>query len=166
MQLFLSSAEKTINNTQTAKSQLKRASKFLLTNSETARYAQLEKTIISTAANQYFKAKKYKSALTEYATLISFDNADSEIYYQRAYCYYKLGNLKEAVADLTHSKSLGYESAITLYNKVNPLKKRISYYVTRCCDGSTSSAKGRGACSWHGGVCNWNDPVYEEYRKY
>jgi len=24
-----------------------------------------------------------------------------------------------------------------------------------CCDGTESSATGRGACSWHGGVCQW-----------
>jgi len=166
LQLFLSAAEHTVNNTETAKSQLKKASRFLLTDSETVRYAKLERTIIGSAASRYFKAKQYKKALGEYATLISFDNADREVYYQRAYCYYKLGNVKRAVADLTHSKNMGYESATKLYNRVNPLKKRIAYYVTRCCDGSTSDAKGRGACSWHGGVCNWNDAVYEEYRKY
>lgn len=166
LQLFLSAAEHTVNNTETAKSQLKKASRFLLTDSETVRYAKLERTIIGSAASRYFKAKQFKKALGEYATLISFDNADPQVYYQRAYCYYKLGNVKRAVADLTHSKNMGYESATKLYNRVNPLKKRIAYYVTRCCDGSTSDAKGRGACSWHGGVCNWNDAVYEEYRKY
>jgi hypothetical protein len=24
-----------------------------------------------------------------------------------------------------------------------------------CCDGTSSNATGRGACSWHGGVCTW-----------
>lgn len=166
LKIFILAAESAQNDTEAAKLQLSKASRFLLTDSETVRYANLERKVINTAASRYFKAKQYKKALNEYATLISFDKANPEAYYQRAYCYYKLGKVREAVSDLNHSKDLGYESASTLYNKVNPLKRRISYYVTRCCDGSTSSAKGRGACSWHGGVCNWNDPVYEEYRKY
>lgn len=166
LELFIKAAETAGTNTENAKLQLQQASRFLLTDSETVRYTALERNIINTSASRYFKAKQYKKALKEYATLISFNKANPEAYYQRAYCYYKLGKVREAVADLNHSKDLGYELASTLYNKVNPLKRRISYYVTRCCDGSTSDAKGNGACSWHGGVCNWNDPVYEEYRKY
>lgn len=39
----------------------------------------------------------------------------------------------------------------------------ITGYCTLCNDGqySPSNAKGRGACSHHGGVANWNAPVYD-----
>lgn len=88
--------------------------------------------------------------------------------YQRALCYSKLGNIQDAVADLQIPMSQGYEGAEDLHEKINPIRKRVSYYLTRCCDGSPSpsNAKGRGACSHHGGVCDWNEAVYEEYRKY
>lgn len=41
-------------------------------------------------------------------------------------------------------------------------KQVISGYRTLCRDGeySPSNAKGRGACSHHGGVADWNAPVY------
>lgn len=42
-------------------------------------------------------------------------------------------------------------------------EKVIVEYRTLCNDGeySPSNAKGRGACSHHGGVANWNAPVYD-----
>lgn len=40
--------------------------------------------------------------------------------------------------------------------------KKTTGYCTLCNDGtySPSCATGRGACSWHGGVAQWNAPVY------
>lgn len=87
-------------------------------------------------------------------------------YYQRALCYEKMHLRQLAVDDLKEAIKLGNKDANELHEKINPELKRISEYVTRCCDGSTSNATGRGACSRHGGVCNWNEPVYETYRKY
>ncbi len=113
-----------------------------------------------------YKNRKYEEALAIHTLLISDQVELSKHYYERALCYEKLKKRQEAVNDLKESIALKNTEAEKLHDKINPLKKRISYYVTRCCDGSTSNAKGRGACSHHGGVCNWNDPVYEEYRKY
>jgi tetratricopeptide (TPR) repeat protein len=125
-----------------------------------------EASIINERAGSYFKAGKYEQSLTDYTTLIEADEEVSANLYQRALCYEKLGNRQEAVNDLKDAIALGNEKAEQLYERINPLKRRVSYYVTRCCDGSTSSATGRGACSHHRGVCKWNDPVYETYRKY
>src|SRR5690606_41486298 len=93
-------------------------------------------------------------------------SSNDELLYSRALCYSKSGQTADAVRDCRKAMKLGNKEANKLHEKINPIKKRIAYYVTRCCDGTTSNAKGRGACSHHGGVCNWNEPVYEEYRKY
>jgi len=112
------------------------------------------------------KSGDYKKALPELSILLQADPNNPELLYNRALCYSKTGQLPAAVADLKRAIELGSEKAEALHEKINPLRKRIAYYVTRCWDGTTSSATGRGACSHHGGVKNWNDPVYEEYRKY
>lgn len=112
------------------------------------------------------KAGKYKSAIPEINNLLTRDSSNPELIYNRAVCYSKTGKMQEAVNDLKQLIQMGNSSAEKLHNKINPIRKRVSYYVTRCWDGSTSNAKGRGACSHHGGVKNWNEPIYEEYRKY
>ncbi|MFT4154285.1 tetratricopeptide repeat protein [Parafilimonas sp.] len=130
---------------------------------------QIEKGKIDIAAVKTFnlvKAGKYKAALPEINSLLNSDPSNSELLYNRAICYSKTGKIQEAVDDLKPLIQAGNSEAEKLHDKINPIRKRVAYYVTRCCDGSTSSATGRGACSHHGGVCNWNDPVYEEYRKY
>ncbi|MFT3747041.1 MAG: tetratricopeptide repeat protein [Agriterribacter sp.] len=112
------------------------------------------------------KARKYQAALPEINELLNLDPSNSELIYNRAICYSKTGKIHEAVNDLKPLVHSGNTEAEKLYNKINPIRKRVAYYITRCCDGTTSNATGRGACSHHGGVCNWNEPVYEEYRKY
>lgn len=125
-----------------------------------------EDALISKRASRLFAIRKYDLALEDYTLLIRAAQDLSGNYYQRALCFEKLKKRQEAVNDLRKSIDQGNENAKSLYEKINPERKKISYYITRCCDGSTSSAKGRGACSHHGGVCNWNDPVYVTYRKY
>jgi len=117
-------------------------------------------------AQLYVDQKKYDDAIVEYSQLINFKHNIEESYYQRALCYQKQRKTQEAVNDLKQANALGYVEAGKLHEKINPIKRRVSYYETRCCDGTTSNARGRGACSHHGGVCNWNEPVYKEYRKY
>lgn len=112
------------------------------------------------------KAGNYKKAIPELNSLISENPNNSNLIYNRALCLSKTGQIKNAVDDCRRGLQLNNKDAEKLYNKINPVRKRISYYITRCCDGTTSSATGRGACSHHGGVCDWNEPVYEEYRKY
>lgn len=93
---------------------------------------------------------------------------DGQAYYLRAICYQKTHKIEKAVADAYHAGQHGSQEGERLYQRLNPEHKRVVYYQTVCCDGSysPSNAKGRGACSHHGGVCNWNLPIYETYRKY
>lgn len=117
-------------------------------------------------AKAYFELRKYENSIGEYSKLISAEYNLKETYYLRALCYQKERKIQESVNDLRKAVEFGNVDAEKLHEKINPIKNRVSYYVTRCCDGTTSDATGRGACSHHGGVCDWNDPVYEEYRKY
>ena len=62
----------------------------------------------------------------------------------------------------------GFSTGTTVNNLINPEASTNSYcrYVYArvgavCNDGTTSSATGSGACSWHGGVSYWlYDYVY------
>jgi tetratricopeptide (TPR) repeat protein len=123
-----------------------------------------EFTLLDLKAEYLLKDKKFIEAVSIFNLLI--ENDPEVNYLKRAICFEKLHKRQEVVNDLKKAIALGNEEASLLYDKINPIKKKIAYYVTRCCDGSTSNAKGRGACSHHDGVCNWNDPVYTEYRDY
>ena len=53
------------------------------------------------------------------------------------------------------------------YEIVTTYERKITGYCTLCNDGtySPTCATGRGACSHHGGVKEWNSPVYSEVPK-
>ena len=108
----------------------------------------------------------FKLALPLLNELLANNTSDINLLYNRALCLFKSGKLQEAVNDLRHGVESSDQESKNLYEKINPIKKRVVGYTTLCCDGTTSSAQGRGACSWHGGVCEWNHPIYQEYRKY
>jgi tetratricopeptide (TPR) repeat protein len=130
---------------------------------------QIEKEKIGIASIKTFdlvKAGKYQSALPELNTLLQSDPTNSDLLYNRAVCYSKTGKIQEAVSDLKPLVQEGNSAAIKLHDKINPIRKRITGYHRQCCDGTISYSKGKGTCSGHGGVCNWNVPEYEEYRKY
>lgn len=61
-----------------------------------------------------------------------------------------------AVAEKSHTET------VTTY------KQEITSYCTLCADGtySPSCATGRGACSHHGGVAQWNAPRYSNVPEY
>jgi tetratricopeptide (TPR) repeat protein len=80
--------------------------------------------------------------------------------------YYMKGEKKLAVEEVKKLMEKGNKEAELLWNIYNPIRTRVTGYVTRCCDGSTSMATGRGACSHHGGVCNWNEPIVVQYREF
>ncbi|MEI2271675.1 hypothetical protein OHD16_05935 [Sphingobacterium sp. ML3W] len=142
-----------------------RANKFAKFSDEIDQLSNKRNTLRSNQIDIFIKQGNYSEALGKLDNLIAH-NKDADHYYRRAICYQKLKQPHAAVSDLTIAIELGSTAAQRLYNTINPLRKRVIGYVTRCCDGTTSNARGRGACSWHGGVCNWNDPVYEEYRQY
>ncbi len=117
-------------------------------------------------ADYLVKIGKYPDAIEVFTSLISNNYNLSDIYFKRAICYQKSQKIKEAVNDLREAMKLGNEEANKLYEKINPIKKKLVGYETLCCDGTTSSNRGRGACARHDGVCDWNHPVYQEYRQY
>ena len=53
------------------------------------------------------------------------------------------------------------------YETITTYERKITGYCTLCNDGtySPTCATGRGACSHHGGVKEWNAPVYSEVPK-
>jgi len=125
---------------------------------------QSKDSLLELKSSLLYKSKKYEEAIILNTELI--DKNPSMYYFERAKCYNKLGKKQEAVNDLNKAIELKHPKAEKLHEQINPIRKKVAYYVTRCCDGSTSNSTGRGTCSHHGGVCNWNDPVYQEYRKY
>lgn len=145
---------------------LQNAMAFVSLPSDSERIEIKKKDIAYIKTFDLVKSGKYRIALSEINNLLNSDPENSKLIYNRAICYIKTGKIREAVEDLNPLIQSGNSEAEKLHNKINPLKKRVSYYITRCWDGSTSNATGRGACSHHGGVKNWNEPIYEEYRKY
>lgn len=143
-----------------------RANAFAKSSNEIDQLSNKKTTLLSNQIDLSIKKGDYKAALNQLDNIIAHNNKGADHYYRRAVCYQKLRQPQAAVNDLHKAMELGSTAAQSLYEVINPLRRRVSYYVTRCCDGTTSNAKGRGACSWHGGVCNWNEPVYEEYRQY
>lgn len=124
-------------------------------------------TIIEKRASYLFKSGKYADAAGDYSSLIAEQQSTGENYFRRALCYQKLNKKAHAVSDLRNAIKTGHPDAEKLYHKINPVKRRIIDYQILCCDGSVSySQHRRGTCSHHGGVCNWNAPVYEEYREF
>ncbi|MCO5249681.1 MAG: hypothetical protein M9887_12120 [Chitinophagales bacterium] len=112
------------------------------------------------------KSMKFNSAISTINTLIENDYNLGDSYLKRAECYIKIDSIQLAVNDLKQAIKLGNNEAEPLYEKINPVKKEFIGYSTLCCDGTTTSNRGRGACSGHKGVCNWNHKIYREYRKY
>jgi hypothetical protein len=108
----------------------------------------------------------YTEAIDNINYLIEEGFSNSELYYYLGLCNYHLNDKLSAIKNFKISLDGGNSSASIMYDKLNPIKKRISNYVTLCCDGSISYSVGKGTCSWHGGVCQWDYPLYEEYREY
>jgi hypothetical protein len=111
-------------------------------------------------------ARNYKASLASVQTLLSAVPRTPELWFYRARCYIGLDSMQLAVNDLDSAKALNFKPAGRLFEQVNPLRRHIVGHCTLCNDGSTSDATGRGACSWHGGVADWNHPIYETSRKY
>lgn len=156
------------NKLTEAESVLKNAQLLASTASEVSIVNNGKEELSVLKANELFKKRKYREALQLYTELARNRPHDEEILYNKAICHKSLREIQYAVNSLKSAMSLGSSKAEKLHEKINPIRKRIVGYRTLCCDGSfsPSNAKGRGACSHHGGVCNWNYPIYQEYRKY
>lgn len=142
------------------------AEHFTATDSDRRLIEQTTQIVQLKLAQRQISEGHYKQALTLLDTLNAQIPEDPEILYQRALCHMHVGQMGMAAGDLAIALNKGSLKAKKLYNKVNPIRRRVIGYTTLCSDGSTSSASGRGACSWHGGVADWNHPIYEESRKY
>lgn len=139
---------------------------FVKLGNEKSTLAKLKNTVLSNKILDQIQNGKYIDVLPEVERLLATDSNNTDFLYNRALCFSKIGKTKEAVVDLKNAIELGCEKADKLHNKINPIRKKIIGYETLCCDGSTSNNNGRGACSRHDGVCDWNHPIYVEYRKY
>ncbi len=162
----LSDKYKVAHRTNEALKQLVYASAFATTEADKNQILREQIQISVIKVQDLIKSGNYQAAIPELNNVIAQDNNNPNFLYERAICYSHTGKTLEAIADCKVALQLGNEDAKKLYEKLNPVRKRVAYYITRCCDGSTSNAKGRGACSHHGGVCDWNEPVYQEYRQY
>jgi tetratricopeptide (TPR) repeat protein len=146
--------------------ELNRVDKLTTTYDEISIAQEQRINISLVKVNTLMNGRHYSQAIDLLNNLNALDTSNTETLYQRAICYSKTNHIEEAVRDARLAMIKGNESAGELYEKLNPIRKRVSYYTTLCRDGSYSDATGRGACSHHGGVASWNHPVYEEYRKF
>src|SRR5258708_7150966 len=149
-----------------ASAQLQRAAAFATTPSDKDHIAKEEDFISILRINDMIASGRYKKAIPELNILIAHIPDNADLFFNRAFCYSRTGHMEEAVHDCKSAADLGNKEAEQLNDKINPVMKRVSGYMTQCCDGSYSDAKGREACSHHGGVCNCNSPTDEQYRKY
>ena len=115
---------------------------------------------------QLVKRRQYNMAIDLMTSVQPLDTSNTDVLYLRANCFVKVKRIEDAVKDAKKAMILGHKDAGKLYDKINPLGRRIAYYCTLCEDGTYSQATGQGACSHHGGVAKWDYPVYETSRKY
>ncbi len=125
---------------------------------------RIEVSLVKT--KQLVKRRQYNMAIDLLTSLHTLDTSNIHVLYQRANCFVKIKRIEEAVKDAKRAMILGHNDAGKLYDKINPLKRRIAYYCTLCNDSTYSQATGQGACSYHRGIARKNYPVYEISRKY
>ena len=124
---------------------------------------QYTKALVYESMGQYQKSMNILSKLPHYGVI---GVPDDEFYLHEGRGYLKAGKGEDAAHSFKRAAEKGNPEAEKLFDKANPILKEVIGYETQCCDGTTSNARGRGACSHHGGVCNWNKPIYRERRKY
>jgi hypothetical protein len=149
-----------------AEEQLKLATSFANTADEHKQVQAKQIASEIVRIKDLMKARKYAAALPIINNILINDPYNPMLLLNRAICYSKTGDTQKAVEDLKPLLASGNTDAEKLNDKINPIQKKIIGYETLCNDGTTSDAKGRGACSHHGGVQDWNHPIYEESRKY
>lgn len=125
-------------------------------------------------AEYFAKAKDYETAIQAYSEVIMLPNTNNldryNAYLELAKLYVEEEGLANRILCLqaaiksTSDNELKAE-AQKRYDKANPETKTYIGRRSRCCDGTSSSATGRGACSHHGGVCG-TEPIYRYGRKW
>jgi tetratricopeptide (TPR) repeat protein len=138
---------------------------FVAAVSFAAHYAPVDQPTASLSASRTGQEEKAGQELQRKDSLLAKENIDNSRI--RAFDLVKSGKYQDALSELNKLIEKDANNSDLLYNRALCYSHtgKIREAVADC-DGSTSSATGRGACSHHGGVCAWNAPVYEESRKY
>jgi len=109
----------------------------------------------------YSNIKKNNNAISEFKKAVDAEPENNTYLYNLGIAYLNGKNKHRAKTYFKKSMDLGNREACSEYRE---LTARTRYYKrSRCCDGSTSSALGRGACSHHGGVCGIENIPYKDY---
>jgi len=108
-----------------------RANTFAKFSDEIDQLSNRRNTLRSNQIDLFITHRNYREALEKLDNLIAHDKK-AEHYYRRAICYQKLKQPQAAVNDLNIAMELGSTAAQRLYNTINPLRKRVIGYVTRC----------------------------------
>lgn len=168
LNFYLQQSDKALqaHQTELASEHLSNAFRLTADQTERAQIHRKELQISVLKTQDMVKAGKFEAALPELDRLLREDPSNKDLSYSKALCCSKTDRMQEAVATLRPLLRYGHPAAEKLHERINPLRRRITGYITRCCDGTISYATGRGACSHHGGVCDWNEPRYEQYRNY
>ena len=109
----------------------------------------------------YSHGHKERDALKEFKKAVKAEPNNDVFLYNLGITYLNLKNRHQAKLHLKKSTELGNKDACKQYREL--IAKTRYYQQTQCCDGTTSSATGRGACSHHGGVCGIVNIPYKEY---
>ena len=109
----------------------------------------------------YTIQKKNKSAISEFKKAIVAEPKNDTYLYNLGITYLNLRNKKGAKSYFKQAMDLGNKNACKEYRELTAITKYNKR--SRCCDGTTSSVLGRGACSHHGGVCKLVNVPYKEY---
>ncbi|WP_420571941.1 tetratricopeptide repeat protein [Kordia sp.] len=104
---------------------------------------------------------KNKNALAEFKKAVKAEPNNDLFLYNLGISYLNLLNKRKAKLYFKKSMELGNEEACREYRELTA--KTRYYQRTKCCDGTTSSASGRGACSHHSGVCGIVNIPYKVY---
>lgn len=146
--------------------QLNQMRRFVLTDDDRFQFRKLREKLDLAAFGVLYKQGDYQMALDTLTSALQVDSSNHQVLFYRALCYLKLRRVQLAVYDLYKAMNSGDKAAAGLYAKVNPARRHVVGHETLCGDGTTSDAAGSGACSHHGGVAEWNHPIYEISRKY
>lgn len=109
----------------------------------------------------YLIKKNNKKAIGEFKKAIKVEPKNDVYLYNLGVSYLNVKNKSKAKSYFKQSMELGNKNSCKEYREITA---RVKYFKrSRCCDGTTSSALGRGACSHHGGVCKLENVPYKEY---
>lgn len=114
-------------------------------------------------ADYYFDLKKYNTAKSYYKKCISISDTIAVAFNNLGVCYGNLKSKKKAIYNYKKAIKIEGNGGMACKN-LREATKKVARWIpySECCDGTTSSSTGQGACSSHGGVCrSMKRAVYE-----